>query len=155
MASRTVQALVIAAMAVPAYVHQVRAQAATPTWADQVVGVYVGRDHNAGELQCEQIEFALQDGVLVGHYRIEDDPPFEGDLAYLGPDTDTGDAADGPGGRFLWSDRDGSGIRVIRFAPGFASFRSLWGRTVPDPRLTGYGRRGVDATVPGCGGPTS
>ena len=132
-----------------------RAQAAAPDWADQVVGIYVGRDHNVGRMQCEQVEFAVQDGALVGHYRIEDDPPLEGELTYLGPDADPGEDPDGAGGRFMWSDRDGSGIRVIHFAPGFATFRSQWGLTVPDPRLTGYGRRGADTAVPGCGGPTS
>lgn len=120
-----------------------------PPWADQVVGLYIGRDHNVGELQCEQIEFSLRDGSLVARYRIEDDPPFEGELTYLGAEGDTG-------GRFLWSDRDGSGIRVIHFARDFATFWSAWGIVAPDARLTGYGLRGADAVVPGCsGGPTS
>ncbi len=118
-------------------------------WVERAVGDYVGRDHNVGQLQCETVTFSLRGGALVGHYRIEDDPPFEGDLTNFVPQ--------GEGtGLFTWTDRDGTGVRFIRFAHDFSSFFSLWGRTAPDPHETGYGLRGPDAVVPGCtAGPTS
>ena len=123
--------------------------ATAPDWSNQVVGTYVGRITNSGQMQCEQLDFSLHDGALVGHYHVADKEPFDGELTNFKPDG-------AEGGWFTWTDRYGSGVRYIRFAHDFSSFYTIWGGALPDPRLRGYGLRGADAVVPGCSGvPTS
>jgi hypothetical protein len=120
--------------------------APAPDWAASVVGTYVGREWNAGEMQCERTDFSLRDGALVGHYWIDDAHPFEGELTSFVPDG-------GSSGTFIWTDRYGTGVRYIRFAGDRTSFWSMWGLEEPDTGKPGYGLRGEGASVPGCGAP--
>jgi hypothetical protein len=120
--------------------------AAAPDWSASVAGLYVGRQWNAGQMQCERTEFSVRDGALVGHYWIDDAQPFEGELTGFVPDG-------GRSGTFTWTDRYGVGVMYVRFAGDGTSFWSMWGLNEPDTGKTGYGLRGEAAPVPGCGAP--
>jgi hypothetical protein len=119
--------------------------AAAPDWAASVAGDYGGRIRNEGRMECQRTQFTLQNGALVGHYRIEADEPFEGELTNFVPDRDTGDAT--RSGRFTWTDRWGTGVEYVRFAADGASFAAEWGDDTPLPFNTGWGVRGGTA---GC-----
>jgi hypothetical protein len=122
------------------------AAAPAPDWATSVTGTYVGREWNAGEMQCERTEFSVRDGALVGHYWIDDPQPFEGEL--------TGFVSDGGrSGTFNWTDRYGTGVLYVRFAADGTSYWSMWGLEKPDIGKPGFGLRGDSAPVPGCGAP--
>ncbi len=105
-----------------------------------MVGRFAGIVRNAGKMECHYTVFALQGGHLVGHYRIEDTDPFEGELTDFVP---------GPegSGTFTWTDRYGVGKEYVVFAPDHASFTGAWGDTVIDPRNRVFGTRGGTA---GC-----
>ncbi len=124
------------------------ADAPAPDWAASITDSYVGREWNAGVMDCARFEFSLRGGALVGHYWIGDKEPFEGELTDFAP-------AGGHSGTFTWTDRYGEGVFYARFAEDGLSFYSLWGQQVPDPGRPGYGLRGPEASVPGCNSATS
>ncbi len=113
---------------------------ADPPWVAEVVGDYAGAVRNGGRMECHRTRFTLQDGHLVGHYAIEDDQPFEGDLVDFRADSETS-------GSFTWIDRYGRGVEFVAFAADRASFTGAWGDDRPDPRNPVQGQRGGSA---GC-----
>ena len=118
---------------------------ASPGWVADVVGDYAGKIRNAGQIQCHYTRFALQGGRLVGHYRIEDAEPFEGELTDFQPETENA-------GSFTWTDRYGVGKEFVIFAIDHGSFTGAWGDTVADPHNPVWGLRGG---VAGCSGAVS
>ena len=133
--------LLLAALSLPAAAQP----AADPAWVADVVGHYAGKVRNAGQLQCHYTDFALQDGRLVGHYRIEDVEPFEGELTDFVPEAENA-------GTFTWTDRFGVGQEFVVFAVDHASFSGAWGALVVDPHNPVWGIRGG---VAGCAGAVS
>ena len=119
--------------------------AADPAWTADVVGDYAGKIRNAGQLQCHYTRFELKGGRLVGHYRIEDAEPFEGEL------TDFHSEAENAG-TFTWTDRYGAGKEFVIFALDHTSFTGAWGDSVVDPHNPVWGMRGGTA---GCAGAVS
>ncbi len=115
-----------------------------PGWATAITDTYVGRWWNAGVMACTRTEFTLRGGALVGHYWIGDTDPFEGELTHFVPAT-------GHSGTFTWTDRYGVGVIYVRFAEDGQSYVSAWGEDTPDAGRPGYGLRGPEAKVPGCG----
>ena len=128
--------LLLIALAFPAAAQP----AADPPWVADMVGRFAGMVRNGGRMECHYTIFSLKDGRLVGHYRIEDTEPFEGEL------TDFEPGAEGSG-TFIWHDRYGVGKEFVAFAPDHGSFTGLWGDTVIDPRNPVSGTRGGTA---GC-----
>ena len=114
-----------------------------PDWAASVTDIYVGREWNAGVMDCARTEFTLQGGALVGHYWIGDKDPFEGDLKDFVPGPDHS-------GTFTWVDRYGEGPLYVRFGADSQNFFSLWGDSSAAITHPGYGLRGATASVPGC-----
>ncbi|WP_158742154.1 hypothetical protein [Acidisphaera sp. L21] len=136
----------LVAFAFPVTAQRAIAQpAADPPWVADVVGDYGGMVRNAGRMQCHHTSFELKDGHLIGHYRIEDDVPFNGELTDFVPDDDSS-------GTFTWHDRFGVGKEYVRFAPDHASFFGAWGDDTVDPRNPVRGTRGG---VAGCAGAVS
>ncbi len=103
---------------------------AAPGWAAAVVGQYAGRVLNAGRMQCHRTVLSLQGGQLVGHYWIDDDTPFEGELTGFVPDA-SGASGGGHAGTFTWTDRFGTGHEYLAFAPDGSGFRGFWGGAQP------------------------
>ena len=136
--------LLIGLTAVVAIPGQAQAQpeagATDPAWVAQMVGRFAGTVLNAGKMECHYTTFSLQDGHLVGHYRIQDDEPFEGELTNFVPG--------GEGrGTFTWTDRYGVGVEFVIFAADYSSFTGAWGNSSIDPRNPVFGTRGGTA---GC-----
>jgi hypothetical protein len=119
-----------------------------PDWAGGVTDIYVGREWNAGVMDCARTEFTLQNGALVGHYWIGDKDPFEGDLKDFVPGA-------GHSGTFTWVDRYGEGPLYVRFGEDGLNFFSLWGDAPATMSHPGYGLRGANTNVPGCGTPAT
>ncbi len=132
--------LLLLALTVPA-----AAQPADAPWMAEAVGHYAGKVRNAGQLQCHYTDFAVEGGHLVGHYRIEDAEPFEGELTDFVPEAENA-------GTFTWTDRYGTGKEFVVFAADHASFSGAWGVTVVDPHNPVWGVRGGTA---GCAGAVS
>ena len=121
------------------------ARAADAAWVADVVGHYAGKIRNAGQIECHYTDFALQDGHLVGHYRIEDAEPFEGELTDFVPETENA-------GTFTWTDRYGVGREFVVFAIDHGSFSGAWGVQSIDPSNPVWGIRGG---IAGCAGAVS
>jgi hypothetical protein len=101
--------------------------AAADSWFGQVLGPYEGPVRNAGEIQHLTTRFELDAaGHLIGHYHVEDDPPFDGELTDFAPDGELQ-------GTFIWQDRFGSGVVHIRFEPEHGRFTGRWGPESPWP----------------------
>jgi hypothetical protein len=113
---------------------------AAPDWGGTVAGQYAGRIRNEGRMECQKTQFVLQSGELVGHYRIEADDPFEGDLTDFVPDPPEPGAA--PSGTFTWSDKFGTGVEHVHWAPDGSVFWAEWGVDEPLPGNQGWGQRG-------------
>ena len=99
-----------------------------------VLGSYQGPVLNAGQIQQLATDFEFDaGGKLVGHYLVEDNPPFEGDLTDFVPDGPTS-------GTFTWRDRFGHGVVHIRFEPDRDRFLGAWGDDMPlaDHIFDGY-----------------
>ena len=120
------------------------ARAADPAWVADVVGHYAGKIRNAGQIECHYTDFALQDGHLVGHYRIEDAEPFEGELTDFVPETENA-------GTFTWTDRYGVGREFVVFAHRPRQLHRRLGRAVHRVQ-PGWGIRGG---IAGCAGAVS
>ena len=119
--------------------------AAQPDWVNDVVGHYAGKIRNAGRIECHYTDFALKDGRLVGHYRIEDTDPFEGELTDFVPQAENA-------GTFTWTDRFGVGKEFVIFAIDHGSFSGAWGVQSIDPFNPVWGIRGG---IAGCAGAVS
>ena len=130
-------------------------QGSPAAWVADVADMYVGREWNAGVMACARTQFSVQDGTLTGHYWIDDAEPFEGDLTGFTPDADADLPSGGQGGLFTWTDRYGEGVLRIVFAADGQSFVSQWGTGPDDLQHPGFGRRGAEASVPGCNSATS
>ncbi len=101
-----------------------------PAWLGGLVGRYLGRVRNAGRMECGRTELRLQDGQLVGHYWIDADPPFEGELTQFVPES--GSATPGAhAGTFTWTDRYGTGREYLAFTADGSGFRGFWGGEAP------------------------
>ena len=87
----------------------------------------------------------MKDGHLVGHYRIEDTEPFEGELTDFVPEAENA-------GTFTWTDRFGVGKEFVIFAVDHGSFSGAWGVQAVDPYNPVWGIRGGTA---GCAGAVS
>lgn len=121
------------------------AQPAEPGWVADVVGHYAGKILNAGQTECHATDFTLKDGHLVGHYRIEDTDPFEGELTDFVPEAENA-------GTFTWTDRFGVGKEFVIFGIDHGSFSGAWGVQWINPSNTVWGLRGGTA---GCAGAVS
>ena len=121
------------------------AQPAEPGWVADVVGHYAGKILNAGQTECHATDFTLKDGRLVGHYRIEDTDPFEGELTDFVPEAENA-------GPFTWTDRFGVGKEFVIFGIDHGSFSGAWGVQSINPSNPVWGLRG--GTV-GCAGAVS
>jgi hypothetical protein len=112
-------ALLLALLAAPA-------QAEEP-WVASVLGPYDGPVMNAGQEEHLTTRFELDpSGHLIGHYHVDDVPPFDGELTDFKPD---GDAE----GDFTWHDPYGEGVVHIRFDPAHGRFFGRWGFEMPLP----------------------
>jgi len=101
--------------------------AAEEGWMPSVVGAYQGPVLNAGRIQPLSTSFQLDEaGHLVGHYHVEDTPPFDGELTDFRPDGERQ-------GNFVWRDPFGEGVVHIRFEPERGRFFGLWGADFPIP----------------------
>ena len=120
-----------------------------PDWVDTVTGTYNGRIRNAGVMECFQTEFFVADGALQGRYHVEADEPFDGTLTGFNPDPP---GEHPPSGTFVWTDRYGTGVQWISFAPSHQSFVGRWGALVPSGANVSWGTHGP---VAGCGSPVS
>jgi hypothetical protein len=101
--------------------------AAQDTWFSNVLGPYEGPVRNAGQIEHLTTRFELDAaGHLIGHYHVEDDPPFDGELTDFVPDGDQQ-------GTFIWQDRFGSGVVHVRFDPEHSRFTGRWGLESPLP----------------------
>jgi hypothetical protein len=97
----------------------------SPDWLQDVLGPYVGPVLNDGVRQTLATEFNLDEqGHLVGHYHVADDPPFDGELSDFRNDGDHS-------GLFTWTDRYGHGVVHVHFLPAEGRFVGEWGNTVP------------------------
>jgi hypothetical protein len=98
-------------------------------------GPWRGPVWNGTGIQVMETEFeAGTDGMLIGHYRIFDDVPFDGTL--------TGFRQTAPcEAEFTWNDRDGKGLVQIRFEPELGRFIGRWGAVHRAPALTFDGYR--------------
>jgi hypothetical protein len=100
---------------------------AQDTWMDSVLGPYEGPVLNAGKIQHLTTHFELDaSGRLIGHYHVEDNPPFDGELTDFQPDGESQ-------GTFTWHDPFGHGVVHIRFDPDHARFIGRWGLDQPWP----------------------
>ncbi len=118
-----------------------------PAWLAEAAGSFSGLVRNAGRMECHRTVFALQGGQFVGHYWIDAEDPFEGELTDFRPVPD-----DDGAGTFTWTDRYGAGVMYVRFAGDYARFAGFWGMAAPDPRNPVGGSRGG---VAGCTGAVS
>jgi hypothetical protein len=98
---------------------------AAADWLQDVLGPYVGPVLNDGVRQTMQTVFSLDDqGHLIGHYHVADDPPFDGELTDFIDDGNHG-------GLFTWSDRYGEGVVQVHFLPAEGRFVGEWGTLAP------------------------
>jgi hypothetical protein len=101
--------------------------AADESWLASVLGPYEGPVLNAGRLQHLSTRFELDtNGHLVGHYHVDDTPPFDGELTDFQPDGDMQ-------GTFIWHDPYGEGVVHVRFEPDHGRFFGRWGADTPLP----------------------
>jgi hypothetical protein len=104
-----------------------------PVWANEaweatVLGPYDGPVMNAGRREHLATRFEFDSaGHLIGHYHVDDVPPFDGELTDFRPD---GDAE----GDFTWRDPYGQGVVHIRFDPEHGRFFGRWGIETPLPQ---------------------
>ena|SRR5215472_31938 len=98
-------------------------------------GPWRGPVWNGTGIQVMETEFqAGADGMLIGHYRIYDDVPFDGTLTGF-RQTAACEA------EFTWTDRDGTGLVQIRFEPELGRFIGRWGAAHWAPALVFDGYR--------------
>jgi hypothetical protein len=104
-------------------------------WWQSVLGGYQGPVLNDGRIEQMDTEFSVDaGGRLVGHYHVEDTPPFDGELSDF--------HADGPlSGSFTWHDRYGQGIVHLEFDPVRGRFLGNWGTDIPQGGLIFNGYR--------------
>jgi hypothetical protein len=108
---------------------------AASDWVSDVLGPYVGPVFNDGALETMQTEFTLDpSGNLIGHYHVEDTPPFDGELSNF---HDEGDHT----ALFTWTDRYGQGVVRVHFLPDEGRFVGDWGNTAPVTGQIFHGHR--------------
>jgi hypothetical protein len=100
---------------------------ADDNWMPSVLGPYEGPVMNSGKIENLSTRFELDaEGHLIGHYHVDDVPPFDGDLTDFKPD---GEAQ----GTFTWHDPYGQGVVHVRFDPDHGRFLGRWGTNAPTP----------------------
>lgn len=92
-----------------------------------VTGPYEGPVMNSGRLEHLSTHFELDaTGHLIGHYHVDDVPPFDGELTDFKPEGENL-------GSFIWHDPYGQGVVHVRFDPDHGRFFGRWGGDTPMP----------------------
>jgi hypothetical protein len=100
---------------------------ADDNWMSSVTGPYEGPVMNSGRMEHLSTNFELDAaGHLIGHYHVDDVPPFDGELTEFTPDGEMQ-------GRFKWHDPYGQGVVHVRFDPDHGRFFGRWGGDAPMP----------------------
>ena len=103
--------------------------------APDIVGPWTGQVLDEGEIKELRSGFSLRAGELTGTYHVED-----ASGGYDGTLTDF--TASGPcAGRFLWHDRNGTGVVRVEFRPERDRFDGVWGEDAPLDGHVFTGRR--------------
>ena len=99
--------------------------AAPPACAPDIVGPWTGKVLDQGVVKELRTRFSTQTGELTGSYHVvEDGGGYDGTLTDFTP---SGSCS----GRFLWHDRNGTGVVWVDFRPERDRFDGEWGEDSP------------------------